>query len=387
MGDSSLAFTLDGPDQVKAFATRSDDAVCVMAANSSEDDVCTLDVALDGFDAAAEGETALLSHRQYFWDRSASRPLWSSEPQIDPIATGRSFSVELPPMSIRCVRIPSAGKLGISERAEQRRGMRGKDYGPAELRILLDESGYEDTDLRGWVLAFKPGTSDPYPAPLPYAQLSVTGPAAIDRPQARLAEAVGPFVLKPSGPGEATVTARLGGRSASATVRLNPSVPRQHVLWDFETPTLGDGFRSQLALRTDDTVRANQRVARIDLEGIVPDQQHRELLVAEIPRSAAIRRENIRGVFFDLSVSPDFHCSDPNACIRIVMQSPADYWMQLGDVPLPEAGDGWTMRVVPVTQENHKKAMYAAYNVWFILRSTQPVSGSVYIDQAGLMIR
>jgi hypothetical protein len=56
-------------------------------------------------------------------------------------------------------------------------------------------------------------------------------------------------------------------------------------------------------------------------------------------------------------------------------------------VPLPKAGDGWQTLTLKVTDEKHIKAMYAAYNVWFILHSEEPVTGAIFIDRAGLMIR
>jgi len=33
------------------------------------------------------------------------------------------------------------------------------------------------------------------------------------------------------------------------------------------------------------------------------------------------------------------------------------------------------------------RAMPQAYNIWFILRADKPVTGSVFIDRAGLMVR
>ena len=63
------------------------------------------------------------------------------------------FTVSVPPMSIKCVRVPSAAAPGISERAESGRELMARDHGPAELRILLAPSSYEDTPVAGWVQA------------------------------------------------------------------------------------------------------------------------------------------------------------------------------------------------------------------------------------------
>jgi len=179
----------------------------------------------------------------------------------------------------------------------------------------------------------------------------------------------------------------LGEQTAAAAVAFRKSEPRPHVLWDFEEESLGRGYRSHWALSTDGGIRANQRVARVDLPGVVPDQEHRELLVVNLPRRAGIPRENIRGVFFDLSVSRDLQCADPEARVEVVMQSPANWWMPLGSVPLPKAGEEWQTHTLMVTQQDHVEAMYAAHNVWFILHADEPVTGAVFLDRAGLMVR
>jgi hypothetical protein len=61
--------------------------------------------------------------------------------------------------------------------------------------------------------------------------------------------------------------------------------------------------------------------------------------------------------------------------------------MPLGSVALPRAGDRWQTHTLPVTEETHLKAMHAAYNVWFIIHSQEPVTGAVLIDRVGLMVR
>ncbi|MCK4373841.1 MAG: hypothetical protein KAX19_00890, partial [Candidatus Brocadiae bacterium] len=369
MGDSVLECSADGPDWLRVFATRSDDALYVMAINSSREKEALLNAHLDNFEPAPQGEEALLSVRQCFWDRVDNRPRWSAQPLVFPLDVGPSFAVSVPPLAIKCVRVPTVESAGLSERALLGRQALAQDHGPAELRVAIAPSSYEDTEVAGWVRAYRAGTDDPYPVALPNARLEVSGPAEADPAEVRLAEAAGPFTLRPTGPGEAVVKAVLDDLTATGKVLFQKSEPRPQVLWEFEADSLGRGYRSHWELSTDDSIRANQRVARIDLPGVVPDQQHRELLVMDLPRRAGIRRENIRGVFLDLNVSRDFQCDDPNARIEIIMQSPADYWMSLGSVPLPKAGDRWRTHTVTVTDPKHIKAVYAAYNVWFVLHS------------------
>ena len=387
MGDSLLECSLDGPGSLKAFATRSEDALYIMALNSSHDDEVVLSAHIEGFEPAPQGEEAVLSCRQCFWNHLENRPEWSGEPLVLPVDVGRSFAVSMPPYAIKCVRIPAADHPGLSERALEGQEVLARDHGPAELRVLLTPSGYADTEVEGWVLACRAGTNEPYPVSLPNARLEVTGPAQADRPAVRLAEAAGRFALQPTGPGEVTITAGLADRSAGAKVVFEPSVPRPQILWEFEAETLGRGYRSDWALSTDDSVRPNQRVARVDVPGIVPDQQHRLLLLLDLPRDPRLRRENIRGVFFDLMASPKLTCDDANASIEVVMQSTANYWMPLGSLPLAGAKKGWESYTFMVADQKLIRAMPQAYNIWFILRADKPVTGSVFIDRAGLMVR
>jgi hypothetical protein len=388
MGDSFVPASVDGQGPLHAYATTSDDALYVMLINAAPDDAVEATVDLTGFEPATQGERALLSYRGYFWNSQEHRPDWSDGPTVLPIDVGKGFQVEAPPMSVQCIRVPSAAKPGISEQARLDAAAARKPAGAPELRIQVAGTEFSDTPLEGWVRAYKAGTDQPYSVPLPPAKLEVTGPASADRAEVRLAEAAGRFVLRASAPGGVTLKASVEGAETSAKVEFKASVPHPRVLWDFEQPTLGRGYSSSWKLSTDDSVRPNQRVARIDLDSVVNDQQHQELLViSAFPPRNQLDRANIRGVFFDLMVSPDLKCDDPNAHIDVVMQSTGDYWMVLGSVPLSGARGKWATCTFPVTQEGHIRAMPYAYNVYLALRASKPVTGTVYIDRAGLLVR
>ncbi len=388
MGDSLLDCSVEGADALHVYATASKDAVYVMLMNSSPDDAVEATVELSGFEPAAQGERALLSHRGCFWNGLEHRADWSEGPTVLPLDVGTSLKVEAPPYSIECIRVPSAAKPGISEQARRDAAARQKPAGTPDLHIQIAKTEFSDTPLEGWVRAYKAGTDEPYPGPLPAAKIEVTGPGSADRAEARLAEAAGRFILSASAPGEVTVKASVDGAEASATVEFRPSEPHPRVIWEFEQPTLGRGYSSSWKLSTDDSVRPNQRVARIDLDGAVNDQQHQELLVINaFPPRDQLDRANIRGVFFDMMVSPDLKCEDPNAHVDVVMQSTGDYWMLLGSVPLKDSNGKWSTYTFPVTQPGHIRAMPFAFNVYLALRANKPATGTVYIDKAGLMVR
>ncbi|HSH92864.1 MAG TPA: hypothetical protein VK968_01825, partial [Roseimicrobium sp.] len=137
------------------------------------------------------------------------------------------------------------------------------------------------------------------------------------------------------------------------------------------------------------TQRANRAVARVDLPstGVVPAENSRQLLqVKRLPEQDKLKKENIRGVLFDFRTSADFHCEDPNASITVTMQSPADWWMVLGDIPLKDA-NAWQSHQLPVSLEKHLKAMPSATNIWFVLKTSKPATGSIYFDKIGFVVR
>ena len=107
--------------------------------------------------------------------------------------------------------------------------------------------------------------------------------------------------------------------------------------------------------------------------------------INSFPPQDQLERSNIRGVFLDLRTS-GLQSEDPNAALTVIMQSPANFWMVIGRVPLHGASD-WTRRELAITQENHLQAIGSAYNLWFILASNRPVQGSIFIDRIGFLVR
>ena len=99
-----------------------------------------------------------------------------------------------------------------------------------------------------------------------------------------------------------------------------------------------------------------------------------------------VNREGIRGVIFDLKGSGNLQSDDPNAHVQVIVQSEADWWMDLGHIPLKTIGDWKTIELM-MTQEKHTKAAYQTVNIWLVLRSKSPVKGSVFIDKAGFLVR
>ena len=387
-GNRVLQSKAEGAPNVYTLATADDNAVYLQFINGDEDREVTVSIDLKNFDPAAEGERAVLSNRQYFWDVISSTPLWSQEPAIDRITTGKTCTITLPPFSVTHLRVPSSAKPALTAAAMA--AVPAVAQGKVELKLLMPDEVYVGDHVAANLLAFADGTQTPYPVALPAAQLTSTAGNVFDRDAARLTESVGRFIVTAREPGTLTITATSGDASVSKTITVKPSEPRPMVIWDFASPTLQDAetFSSELGAVADATVRADKKVARIDLNNVKPsekDQKRALLVVRKFPGEDRLNHANIRGAVFDIS-SKDLHSDDPNASVEVVMQSPANYWMVLGHIPLKDIGQ-WKTHQVVTTDAKLISAMPATYNIWFVLNSGAPVTGTVFLDKIGLMVR
>jgi hypothetical protein len=264
--------------------------------------------------------------------------------------------------------------------------------GKPALRLVLPTEVYAGDQVEGWVEAIVAGTDRPYPRALAPATLKLEGQGQTDRPQVRLAEAVGRFFVEPTEAGKLTVIATAAGveGSARATLTAKASVPRPHIYWEFDEPALDKDkdYKSDWKLSSDASAIPGARVARVDLPpgGVVTSDKQRLLLRVKLAGADQLNRANIRGVLFNLKVSPDFSCEDPNAHISVIMQSPANWWMPLGDIPISQARQ-WQSHTFNITNPKYIAAMPQAINVWFVLSAAKPAKGSVYIDRVGFMVR
>jgi hypothetical protein len=375
---------------IYTYASRSDDAVYVMLVNGDQDREAHVNVQLSGFTPAQTGELVTMTSREYFWNGDIKRPQWSNGPRSEALKTGQTFTATIAPFSVTYLRIPSQGTPAAA--AGPSVAQKAPEAKP-ELRLLLPGEVYVGDQIQGYVMAVQAGTDQPCPDVLSPADLSASGKAKFDRSHARLAESLGRFVVQPETAGEMTITADSGGVKVSKVMAVKPSVPRPVIFWDFTTPkaTDKDVFHSDFVLSEDLTRRANRAVVRVDLPagGAVTSEKTRQLLqVQRLPGPDKLKRENIRGVVFEVMTSSDFACDDPDARIEVAMQSPADWWMVLGSVKLKDLKE-WKSVQVDVTQEKHIKAMPSAGNVWFLLTNAKdkPAKGLVYFDHIGFMVR
>ncbi|HEY3333275.1 MAG TPA: hypothetical protein VGK19_24785 [Capsulimonadaceae bacterium] len=381
-GTKIVSSTLSDVSDVHTLVTRSDHKITIQFINPDKDRAANVAVNLGNFKAASTGVQTTLSCANYFWNSARSEPDWSLDPTTAKIHTGRSFSVTVPPLAVSYVVVADSPASKITTPV-------ASSTGPS-LKLLMPESVYAGDETECLVQALKPGTTQPYGSPIENATVSISGTAEIDRKTVRLAESMGRFVFKAGSPGPVTVKAQVGGQSVETTVTALSSVPRPVVFWDFTTPDVSDKptFTADWPLIADYSVRANKAVARVDLPtaGVTTSDNSRTLLrIMRFPEPSKLNRANIRGIVFDLKTK-DFSSKDPNAAVQVVMQSPNNYWIVLGSVPLAGSSE-WKSHQVMLANDKQIEYMPTSYNLWFVLSASKPTTGTIYIDRAGMMVR
>lgn len=389
-GKEVLSPAVQSAEPLYSYASRDKDAVFIMIVNPSDNRQAEVEINLSGFDAAARGEIAALSNREYFWNAHTHLPEWSAAPRIRSIDTGSKFTVPVAPFSVAYVRVPAKGAPAESKFMLAREPAPAAENKPS-LRFILPPEIYVGDRMVGYVAARDAASGEPLAKELSPAELSATGAIKLDRNTVRLAENLGRFEFIVGSTDPVELTAAVDGVKATTKIQAKSSEPRPMLIWDFqkESPAGNKMFDSRYKLTADLNQRPNKEVARIDIKPEdFPDgdTEHKVLFrINRLPEKDELNRANIRGVFFDIRTL-DLQTEDPNASLSVVMQSPADYWMILGSVPLAGNTD-WKRHEVTFTRQSYIDAIGSSSNIWFVLNTSKPISGTILLDRIGLMVR
>lgn len=381
MGNDLLDLSLDGPEHLRAYATRDGDVLAILLVNTSREQPVTLTLRGSGAALAAAGAAADLSFREYVWHPYEHRPVRSEAPTLRPLTEVETAAVHVAPFSARVVRIPLNGATDpmAVEMAARRDG---------GLSLILPAEASADLPVEGWVVV--DGDAGQRLTFGSEATLAVEGPAESDRGRVRIGEAAGRFFLAPRGEGRVTVHASWNGLETSRTLTVTPVTERVEVVWEFEQPRDTWSAVSSFSLAADDTLRPNRQVAAVRLDGDTPRAGHDTLLAFEaMPDGLPLDR--IGGVVFDILLSPDFACEDEEVGLTVVLQSEGEHWIPLERIPLPSLAGGWRTLTVRLPDPKYHAVMRHTYALRFQIsqrgEAKQPVEGGVAFDKVGFLIR
>ena len=382
MGNQLLDAKLEGNPNAYAVVTRDRDRIYAMVVNISREEVAHIQIKVDGEELASEGRTALLSHREYFWDYIHHKIRWSRKPHEEKVALSNPVTLDVPPFSVKVLEMPLKGNTirGSEE-------VQNTEIYPVDL--LLPESASEDMPIEGWV--FLP--NDPKDPKVKWhpkeATITIEGPAKLSTNVVRISEATGRFFLNPTGPGKVVVRVKTGNLSAEKTIQILPMQERSEVFWEFEDAPENWHATTAFKLVGDDTVRPNQQVAAVVLDGEDP-LSGKDMLLSLSPLPDAVPKKRISGVIFDLGVSTDFS-APKDARIAVILQSEGDHWIDLGSVSLNEVKGKMKSLSFKLPDPKYYKVMGHTYALRLQLyqngKTHKPMKGRIYIDNAGFILR
>jgi len=379
MGDRLVESSLSGADQLYTAVTRSDEAMQVLLVNPSRETVQT--VKLDSSEAFSDQAVAIqLSHHEYFWNPYTRSPEWSRHPEPVAIALGADKTLKVPPFSALVVQVPFKG----ASAAAVEKPVPARKTSP-DIRIMLPESAPEDVPVEGWILLPASAPYSPNAEPLT-ATLLIKGPGKVDQKTVRLNEGGGRFFLKPSGTGKVTITATCGKEKATHVLEILPVQTRTEICWRFEGEDGLAGMSSDYTLALSDTAKPNQQTAEVQLKDALPQVGKGGLIVFDsFPDN--LPKERIGGVVFDIKASRELSTQDPYAKVEVVLQSEANHWIKIGSIPLSKLTDSWETIEVPISDHMHYGSMKWIYSIRLQLGATKPVSGEIFINDAGVILR
>lgn len=380
MGNSTLALEEPVEKGLEIFATRTDDAVQVMFINKQESGSLPVELHIPGIrKGCGTGRIITYSRQEYFWDPHQRKPIWSRGPTIEAVDGADRLSISVPAFSIRIVQLPLTGNAEFSN-------VNIDKSGTPSLHLIVPESAPADLPVECWVVAWDKANGTPYRGELGAVTLEVTGPVDGVPELIRLDRSMAKVLLQPVSAGEVTLQVRHGGLEASTTLALEEVASREQVLWTFDNPVSEWGASGTFRIRMEPSVKPNEFVAAAVLENSLPgDNKDVLLLLERFPES--LEKDRIGGVFGEVQVAPDLVTKDPEACVNVILQSEADHWMQLVTIPFSEMQGEWKRFQFKIEDPRLLKAMARLYAVRFQIVSTEPITGEIYFDNLGFLIR
>ena len=379
MGDSLVKSSVSGNSDLHVYATRGDGRLSIMVMNESRQKSYPLKMNVAGMKVAKEGRVVTLSSREYFWNPYRGEADWNYGPCIEAIKASGDMSMVIPPYSVRILMLAEPGVELPAVTAPP------SASGKPELRLLLQQSGFGDLEMEGWLRVFNKGEKSPYGGNPGIARLSVTGNAEIEPAEVPLDCAAAKFILKPKGPGAVTVTAECNGLKVSRKVDFSPVKLTEVKVWGFN-----DGKLPQVSLRDYplEVVPEQGRgeVLRVDFDGSKIGKKN-HIYAVNFKTPAGIPKERIGGVIFDVKIPEDLAVSEKDATLQAVMQSTGAYWIPCGSLNLSEDRGRWRHIRVQVPDKKFLQVMDRAFSIRFVVSSGITMRGSLYLDNIGFLLR
>jgi hypothetical protein len=292
---------------------------------------------------------------------------------------GGAIKVDVPAFSIQVIEMPMAGHepvaaSSMTDALAPRLILLAPQEAPADLPLELVVALVNDSVTRGH-------PADPGPV-----SLSVAGAATARRETGELRQSVGRFLLDADAPGPVTVTVKAGPLEVSADILFLAVESREWITWTFDNPIAEWAVESTFSVGMNPAIRPNEYVASVGLEEDLPAPQ-KDVLLSFTRLPEGLDPAKVGGLVGEIQASRDFQCEDQSAFVQVVLQSEADHWMVIDSIPLESIRGEWKKLRIELEDPRILEAMKRLYAVRFVVQSSGPVTGELYFDNLGFLLR
>ena len=377
MDDTLVSTKVTGEDKLHANATLGDDHLSVMLVNWSRDRAVEARIDVTGFAPAGWAHRLLLSSRSYFWNPLAGRPEWSEPPGRDVVPFALDAPLSLPPFSATVLRIPVEGAVAPPPPDA------ATEYFPM-VELLAPSTIPARTRVECWAVYRDLGIGMPLAKDSvlylePEAGILRVTPAGLS-----MKYTAARFFIEAQEPGFAVLQGTMDGeRVGPVRIRVEPVQETRSVHWSFESPLEEDTYASDGRLTRDAGIAPNAHVLAVALPGEEKGGSVRVLSIHAFP--PLFPKEDFTGLFSRVRLSPDFAMEDAYASLELILQSESDHWVVLGRVPLSKLRRDGFEDLEGRVEEPLRGVTDRMYNLLFVIHSSTPVTGTVYLDDIGIM--
>lgn len=371
MGDKILATETNG--SIRCFATKTDSTTELLIINPTRASR-NFSLKIDDQKITGNLKAERFSQREYFWNTITGKAEWSTGSREIALTGEDTFPIG--PMT--ALRVSISGNNG----SEAKETTSAKPV----LEILLPTSAPADLPIEGFVVIRDSETNNAFLGKIPEVKIEVQG-AKTTSPTLDTSESVASFTLTADNPGQVTVKATTpDGLSDTHTFTLSPVRERKQIIWGFADEADVNSLETSYALTHDRAARPNQSVASVTLSDAKSISQKNTLLaINTIPDT--FDPERIGGISGYLGASADLSCADPKAAVEIIVQSNLDHWIPVGEILLSDLRGNWKDAAIRFTDSATLDAMSEIYSLRLHLKTAQPVTGRIYVDDLGFILR
>jgi len=371
MGDNLVKSTVSGNPNVVSFATMDGDTPAILLINQSSEKSVVAN--LTGFDHK-NARAIEFSHANYLWHPFNKEPVWSLAPVERNIDLTKSKDIELTPLSATVIRLGEKAKL--SEVINKQ----------ATPDMLLPKTHPSDLPLEALLLLKNGDQNSPFNGKLTNVKITTKGPIKSSVESIDMNRPVAPVTLTPTGIGKAEITLTCGDVSVTKKLELEKVKARNVVLWTFGNDAQVKLAKGQLPAKRNENARVNESVYEVSFDKTQP-VKGKDLALEINPVEVKIDKSKIGGLITKLKIDADLKKSHKNAALQIVMQSEGNHWIILKEIPLNDLKTDWQDIQIPLTDGKHIEVMSKLYAIVFKIKSPKPLTGKLYVDDLGVILR